>query len=368
MSNDWIDRNELDKLVSGFGRPKPGPVYGPRVEDLFEEIQPPAQNPYAQHAQQPQPVQPQPQVYQQQPHHPQPPPQQPYPQQQPVYPNHPQPVAQPAVHNPYPNQGQQQPIAPVQQQPPIYQQQQQQTIPVQQHQPVAVQQQQPQPPIDSPFSIDEDDEEEVEDVTATSSERDDRIEQLEQMLNELKITQSKSPTKSTTVFELGEDINEDVDDVEDDEDTESDNEEQPDCQDRIPLDVEIDPYLSLQGRLKSLAFALEEHVGLEQMMVIDQNGLSLFETQETETLEKEAAKFLFKIQRVFRSKKDTRAHSASQLILPDDKWLLLVPTDGKGIEKKYLLKGLLSEPLDRPELYVLIDLLNEAIRPKQPAT
>lgn len=364
MSDEWIDKNELSKLVSGFGRKKPGPVYGPKVEDIFEDI--PAASP----VQQPQP---QPQPYPQQPGYPQPQPgyqQQPQiQQQQPVYPQVQQQPVYPQQPQPYPAQ-----------QPPVYPQQPQSAMPQVQmqphpgptvpHQPIpqqpAVQVQAPvqhhhqtQPAtknFDSPFIIDEDDDE------------DFRIEQLEQMLRDLK-SEKKQSGNGSGVFDT--EI-EGIDEIVIPEEVaapevEAEDESTPISQDRIPLDIEIDPYLSLRGRLNSLHEILTEYIDLEEMMVVDQNGLSLYQTRSVENLEKGAAKFLHKIQEVFKTQKGKRNHSASQLILSDDQWLMLVPTDGKGIENKYLLKALLPAPLDRPELYVLIELLNEAMRPEQPS-
>lgn len=309
MNDDWIDKNEMNQLISGINPKTPqqqrshsGPLYN---NDLFYDVQPPAQpQPQPQVVQQPQyQAQPQPQPQfqqpiQQQPHLP--PPQMVNQQVQ-----YPQPIHQPDYH-------------------PSYQQ-------------------------ISPFSLD------TEETDAET-----RIAQLEMMLDELRQTQAPPLEEPPAVEPIpeAEEIPAELEVAE-----EPPAEEFP-SNDRIPLSVEIDRYLSLKGRLASLSEILSEYVDMEQMMVVDQNGLSLFETTEVSAVEGKAGRYLQKIRKVYSVDKDNqRNHSSSQLSTTDDKWLLLLPTDGKGIERKYILKCLLPTPLDQPEIYTLIELLNETMRP-----
>ena len=299
MSDDWIDKNEMNQLISGIN-PKPPQnqrsVSGPIYNDLFHDIQP--QRPQQQPAVQ-QPI----------------PAQQVFPQQIPA--QQAQPYPQPLHTNPH-----------------LHQQQQMQV----QH-PQAYHAQVPQP---SPFTFDEE-----------PTDPEERIAQLEMMLAELKQTQAPQPEgePAQTIITPEEPVEE------------PQKIETP-CNDRIPLSVEIDRYLSLKGRLNSLAEILQDHLQMEQMMVVDQNGLTLFETQSTSNIEGKADRYLQKMRSVYAVDRDNhRNHSASQLATNDGQWLLLVPTDGKGIERKYTLKCLLPCPLDPPEIYTLIELLNDTMRP-----
>lgn len=133
--------------------------------------------------------------------------------------------------------------------------------------------------------------------------------------------------------------------------------------DRIPLDVEIDSHLSLKGRLMALANILSEYVGMEEMMVVDRDGFSLFSTSQSLTVEKSVGQFVKSIRKVYASETDARSHTASQLAIEGDRWLCVVSTDGQ-ISGQFLMKALLPEPLDRPEIYVLVELLNEVLRPE----
>ena len=311
MNDDWIDKNELNQLVSRVGTQSPGPVYNQQSNDLFHDVQPAVLhrpqvlNPFSYAS---------------------------APAQQPVQVTHDPRQAQPMQMQPLQQQhqqlmGQGQPMHPMQQQ-------QGQAIPMQQ---VA----QPIGEVASPFTIDLD---EPEDPA-------ERIAQLEIMLKELK--EGREAAADPTAEEGAEEC----ECVEDDTVANS--------RDRIPLDVEIDRYLSLKGRLILLAEILEEYVGMEEMMVVDQNGLSLFETPKVSVVENKATRFLQEIRKVYQDMDDKRNHSASQLVVGEGQWMLLMPTDGKGIQKKFVLKCLLPEPLDQPELYVLIELLNETMRPEK---
>jgi hypothetical protein len=134
-------------------------------------------------------------------------------------------------------------------------------------------------------------------------------------------------------------------------------------QDRIPLDVQVDAHLSLKGRLRSLAEILKTYIGMEEMLVVDRDGFALFASDSSEIVRRNESDFLKAIQAAYTSIKEARQHTCSQLAVENGKWLCLIPTDGE-INGQFLLKGLLSAPLDRPEIYVLVELLNEVLRPE----
>ena len=139
-------------------------------------------------------------------------------------------------------------------------------------------------------------------------------------------------------------------------------EEKPSPLDRIPLEVEIDPHLSLKGRLKQLCEILSRHVEMREILVVDRNGFALFETDDSRSVERSVASYLQSIRGIYQSGEAERELSASQLRVGDEEWLCLIPTDGQ-IKGMFLLKGIVPQPLDRPELYLVIELLNEVLRP-----
>lgn len=138
--------------------------------------------------------------------------------------------------------------------------------------------------------------------------------------------------------------------------------EKPSPLDRIPLEVEIDPHLSLKGRLGQLCDILIQHVEMREILVVDRNGFALFETEDSQSVERSVASYLQSIRGIYQSNEEERELSASQLRVGDGEWLCLIPTDGQ-IKGMFLLKGIVPQPLDRPELYLVIELLNEVLRP-----
>ena len=132
--------------------------------------------------------------------------------------------------------------------------------------------------------------------------------------------------------------------------------------DRIPIDVEIDSDLSINHRLAELASILETYVGMKEMIVADQHGFSLFQSVDCDAVKASVNGYLNSIRKVYETKPEPRSHNASQIALPDGNWLCMIAPDGE-ISSKFLLKALLEQPLDRPEIYIVVELLNEVLRP-----
>lgn len=338
MNDSWIDKDELDDLVSGFSNGQRAAtnqqLSGP--EDLFDDI-PTIHMPRSGPHYQP-PIQ-------QQPAHMQ----QPVQMQQPI----PSPVhAQQST--PQPN--------------PMHQQLPHEPSPLQvlvnrSNEPVG---EHPPEKVASPFSIDDDDE--LEDIESQIELLASETAKAMQTLQEVRAKADRNgliaETRPKTEPEIQ--INETVIESDGDEDAEYEEEEFEEEEfeeplDRIPLDVEIDAHLSLRGRLKILGEILEKYVGMEEMTVIDRDGFTLYSTKESSNVEKGAGSFLKAIRKVYDS--NSRSHTASQLAVENGKWLCIVPTDGE-IDGRFLLKALMPTPLDRPEIYVLVEMLNEVLRPE----
>ncbi len=140
----------------------------------------------------------------------------------------------------------------------------------------------------------------------------------------------------------------------------------PEPQDRIPLDSEINAHLSLQGRMNELWQILRTHVHMEAMAVIDRRGLALFETLHCDKLSASTSEYIAAVEKIFTSGVDeheAREHSASQVALPSGGWLCLISLGRSDDPEQFLLKGIIPEPLDRPEIYVVMELFFEVLRP-----
>ena len=318
MKDSWIDKNEIDELLSGFSKEKQGSGQTPAPqpgapEDIFDDIPAvpspfnPATPPVSE------PVQPAPQ----------PPPQ---PMQQPMQ--------QPAAHpSPLPNH----------------------SVPLSGrvvNSPAAGSPAVSQPTViatkrganfASPFSIDEEDDlEDIEDIEKLASE-------AAQALRALQDVRARAERGGLLV--TGKESAQPAEEI------------STDPLDRIPLDLEIDLDQPLKKRLAELASILEQYVEMEEMTVVDQHGFALFQTEEIGLVKQNVVKFVDSIRKVYGSEKEARQYSASQLAVDDEKWLCIIPTDG-DLEGRFLLKALLRKPLDRPEVYVVVELLNEVLRPE----
>lgn len=172
---------------------------------------------------------------------------------------------------------------------------------------------------------------------------------------------NEEPAEDEVGTETGPDTSSVVDEMEAAEET-SEVEEKPSPLDRIPLEVEIDRHLPLKGRLGQLCKILSQHVEMREILVVDRNGFALFESEDSKTVERCVASYLQSIRGIYQTDEEERELSASQLRVGEDEWLCLIPTDGQ-IKGMFLLKGIVPHPLDRPELYLVIELLNEVLRP-----
>ncbi|MDF1811069.1 MAG: hypothetical protein P1V20_02615 [Verrucomicrobiales bacterium] len=291
MSDSWIDRDELDDLVSGFA---PGGRAGrtqrePDPEDLFDDI--------------------------------------------------------PAIHMPRSQQVSPHlhPAAQVQQESPL--------------QMLVNRNGGDSPNFDSPFVLDEDDEfDEIEDqIEHLASEAAKALKTLEEV-------RARADQNGLTAISRKK-VEPEIEVVETLFDHPEEDEEPAAPLDRIPLDVEIDPHLTLKGRLGALAGILATYVDMEEMMVVDRDGFTLYSTEKNSTVGQSVGKFVRAIRKVYESEAEARVHTASQLSIENGKWLCIIPTDGE-IDGRFLLKALVPTPLDRPEIYVLVELLNEVLRPE----
>ena len=336
MTEDIFD----DFQPSSQGRPQQGPIYhhpGQQPQVQPQQYQPQPQQPPPFMAQQPPPQQ-QPHLHQQQPA---------YPRVQPAQgiPNH-QTVPLQTLPQSVPSNygGLIQPQ--LQQAPPQYPQPQP-GIP-------RAQLRQPGANFASPFSLDEEDDDDWDD----SDDIDHLASEAERALGALRAAREKA--EKGGLLERAIEMESHRDEPESAE--QPDDENEPVLTDRIPAEAVIDPDLSLFQRIRTLANILKTHVEMTEMIVIDQQGFSLFETGEKGVVGKSACKYVAAMKKVYQS--NERDHEASQLKIGEDRWLCLIPSaneDGRG---EFLLKALLKNPLDLPEVYSVVDLFHEVLHPE----